>query len=107
MQTTDPDGEAYLGVSASRSGVFLDASYHFRNDLIPWNHGIQMEVVDGCLEEGDRAEVTCGASSSNARRWRAPTLIAPEAEFLFLIDPVGEVRRGLKVSLVRQTRFLN
>ena len=48
-----------------------------------------MEVVEGCLEEGDRAEFICGAASADARRWRAPTLIAPEADFLFLINPEG------------------
>ena len=89
LQTADPVGEGYLGVSASRPGVRLQASYDFRNDLIPWNHGIQAEVVVGCLEEGDRVEFFCGGAAVDAGRWRAPTLIAAAADFLFLINPEG------------------
>jgi hypothetical protein len=100
LQTADPDGEAYLGVSASRPGVRLQASYGFRNDLIPWNHGIQMEMVEGCLEEGDQVEFICGGAAADAGRWRAPTLIAAEADFLFLINPEG-ADQWLQLSPVR------
>lgn len=89
LQTLYPNGEAYLEASSNRRDVRLRASYHFRNDLILWNHGIQMEVIEGRLEEGDRAEFRCGGSSSDALRWRASMIITPEAEFLFLIDPEG------------------
>jgi len=89
LQTVDRDGEAYLEVAASRSGVRLQASYEFRNDLIPWNHGIQAEVVEGCLEEGDRVEFICGGTAVDAGWWRAPTLIAAAADFLFLVNPEG------------------
>ena len=90
LQSADPDGEAHLTVSASRREVRLKASYSFRGDLIPWLHGIEMEVVEGCLEPGDLAEFTCGASASAVNRWRAPTFAMPAAPFLFLINPEGE-----------------
>jgi len=90
LQTDDPGGEAHLEARSGRPGTRLRATYSFRNDLVPWNHGIEMVVTEGRLEPGDHVELLCGAAPSEARRWRAPTLIAPEAEFLFLINPADD-----------------
>jgi len=90
LQTDDPDGGCYLAVAASRAGVKLKATYSFRGDLIPWNHQMEMEVVEGCLQAGDHADFVCGAGASSELCWRAPTLALPEAEFLFLINPEGQ-----------------
>ncbi|MBT3346759.1 MAG: DUF3604 domain-containing protein [Gemmatimonadetes bacterium] len=89
LQTDDPEGECYLDVATDRPGVKLKATYSFRGDLIPWNHQMEMEVVEGCLEAGDHADFICGAGQSPELCWRAPTFALPEAEFLFLINPEG------------------
>ncbi len=89
LQTDDPKGEGYLDVAASRAGVRLKATYGFRGDLIPWNHQMEMEVIEGCLEAGDHADFICGAGSCAELGWRVPTFAVADAEFLFLINPEG------------------
>jgi len=79
LQTDDPEGECYLDVVTDRPGVRLKATYSFRGDLIPWNHQMEMEVVEGCLEAGDHADFICGAGASPELCWRAPTFALPEA----------------------------
>lgn len=88
LQTDDPAGEAFLDTACSATGVRLKATYSFRGDLIPWNHQIEMEVLEGTLQSGDHAEFLCGAADGTSA-WRAPTFALPEAEFLFLINPEG------------------
>lgn len=80
LQTADATAADFLAASCSRPGVELRTTYAFRGNLIPWNHQIDIEVVAGALQTGDRIEIVC-------RDWRAPTFLVPEAEFLLLLNP--------------------
>ena len=81
-QADDPGAPDYVQAFCSKPGVGLRVTCAFRGDLVPWNHQIDVEVVSGELNRGDRVELAC-------REWRAPTFIVPEAELLFLINPEG------------------
>jgi hypothetical protein len=87
LQTTDPAADGYLRVSCSPTGTEVRVAYQFRGDLIPWNHQIDIEVVSGGLQRGDRVDLVCGCRQGGGGGWRAPTFTVPEAEFLLLINP--------------------
>jgi len=92
LQTDDSDAVDHARVTCSRHDVELRLTYAFRGDLIPWNHHLDVEVVGGALRPGDRVHIVC-------TDWRAPTFIAPQAEFLLLLNPEGG-ERWLQVPAV-------
>jgi hypothetical protein len=88
LQTTNPQDDGYMTVSTdSGEEVTIEATYHQRGALNPWNHQIALTVVRGRLGRGDCVFLTCGEKSGGGRGWRAPTFIAKSVGFLMLINP--------------------
>ena len=93
LQVEDPGGDGYMSVSTSgnpaAAQAVVQARYRRRGDLIPWNHEIELTLVDGQLQQGDRLQLVCGDRSGGGAGWRAPTFAAPAAEILLLTNPDG------------------
>ena len=64
--------------SSAEIGVFFEP----RGDLNPWQHHIELEVLNGKLEHGDRVVLRC-------EEWGGPTFATQDAFFLLLINPDG------------------
>lgn len=89
LQADDPSADGYVRIQCSRADVVFDTEYVFRNDLIPWNHHLQVTLRQGQLQPGDRVELVCGCRDGGGGGWRAPAFTVPDVGFLLLLDPDG------------------
>ncbi len=94
LQIADAAADGYLSVRVQRppgrdpGGLSLRPDFHARGDFDPWNHHIELTVVQGSVREGDRIEINCGDRTGGGGGWRAPTF-ACKAEFLVAVNADG------------------
>ena len=60
----------------------IKAVFELKGDLNPWHHHIELLVLAGTLQRGDRVELIC-------KDWPTPTFATQGAFFLLLINPDG------------------
>jgi len=102
LQTDDLHGAGYMKIEHSlveERPVELSSRYNWIAGIEPWHHQIRVRVEQGELREGDCVRISCGVEGAG---WPAPTCAAERAQFLMLIDHLGDGRRN---RLVQQPSF--
>ncbi len=89
-QFGDPKGENYTTVRLdSHSEAVLAPRFERRGYIRHWRQALTIDVLDGCLWEGDSIEVTLGDTSGGGPGLRAQTFCESNFEFKMFVDPFG------------------
>ncbi len=85
-QTDDPKAPNYVTAVASRSCGFR-MKYEAFGHARPWFKVLTVQVVGGCLRDGDEVVLTLGDRSQGSEGMRLQTFCEDAWELRFLVDP--------------------
>ena len=89
-QFGDPKGENYTTVKLhSESEAVLSPRFERRGYIRHWRQALTIDVLDGCLWEGDSIDITLGDTSGGGPGLRAQTFSESNFEFKMFVDPFG------------------
>ena len=66
-------------IKVESTAAEVRAVFELKGDLNPWQHHIELEVIEGTLQCGDCVKLQCEG-------WPAPTFATQDAFFLMLIE---------------------
>jgi hypothetical protein len=105
LQTATPAADGYVSTKLTPSAtrgrtepVVLSTNYQWIGGIEPWHHFLEVRVQSGNLKSGDTLHVVCGDTSGGSHGWSAPTCAARRAQFLMLIDHLGNGQRARLVD---------
>ncbi len=87
-QFEDPRGVGYTTVEAS-NGAVLHCRYDRKGNVRPWDRTLYIQVVHGCLHDGDTITVRFGDTSQGGPGMRLQTFCEDSFEFHVLVDPIA------------------
>ena len=87
-QLDDPEGWNYTTVEAS-NGAVLRVVFDRKGNVRPWDRCLEIRVVRGYLEEGDRITVRFGDPRHGSPGMRLQTFCEEIFEFRVLVDPIA------------------
>lgn len=89
-QFDDPEGENYTSVRLhSDSEAVLSPRFERRGYIRHWRQALTIDVLDGCLWEGDSIEITLGDATGGGPGLKAQTFSESNFEFKIFVDPFG------------------
>jgi hypothetical protein len=102
-QTEDPEAPNFVSVLASQPCRFR-SKYEAFGNARPWFKVLTVQVVGGCLAEGDTVTITLGDRSGGSPGLRLQTFVEDAWELKFLVDPCAtgwfsEIPAGLAVEI--------